>query len=394
MINLHLFNPGYEMSVMTGKTSYTPAKNVARLIKELSALPLWYAEDGDYVLTDEASFELLSEQLPEGIVPLGKPVLLSEENRESMDCSPWGISPEVLSRFERLKDRYGLDMNVPSWNGKLRELTSRRTSKKVLTLLREKGVEIPFVPEFVTSVEEAESYINELKGPVVLKTPFSSSGRGVLMLDKGILSDKDARWISGAIDKQGEVSVEPYLGKKLDFALEYISKGGEVEFDSISVFKTLDGGAYVGNMLNTQKELRKIIESYMYKGEFDRIVEVQAEALKQIYAPYYEGNIGIDMMIYMCDSFGAGVYPCVEINMRRTMGSVSADLYKKYVVEGSTGSYSIIAFGKDGEAFDYYNQNKLKPIEVENGRVKSGVLILTPVSPETKFVALMNVIRN
>jgi hypothetical protein len=214
------------------------------------------------------------------------------------------------------------------------------------------------------------------------------------MIEKNALSDKDIRWISGAIDKQGEVSIEPLLGRKLDFALEYRSKGGEVVFDSISVFKTMDGGAYVGNMLNTQSELRKIIESHMYEGEFDRIVEAQIDVLKQVYAPYYEGYIGIDMMIYMCDSSSVGVYPCVEVNMRRTMGSVSADLYKKYVVEGSTGYYSIIAFGKDGEALDYYNQNKLKPVEIENGRIKSGVLIITPVSSETKFVAQMNVIRN
>ena len=46
---IHFFNPGHETAILQGSENYTPPANVQRMIKELSYLPVWYADPADFV---------------------------------------------------------------------------------------------------------------------------------------------------------------------------------------------------------------------------------------------------------------------------------------------------------------------------------------------------------
>ena len=48
----------------------------------------------------------------------------------------------------------------------------------------------------------------------------------------------------------------------------------------------------------------------------EKIIDAQREALMEIIAPFYDGPAGIDMF----STTGNHINPCVEINLRQTMG--------------------------------------------------------------------------
>ena len=52
---LHLFNPGHETAIASGVRNYTPDAVVQKMMSDLSLLPLWYGNEGDYVLTSKAN---------------------------------------------------------------------------------------------------------------------------------------------------------------------------------------------------------------------------------------------------------------------------------------------------------------------------------------------------
>ena len=53
---IHFFNPGHETAILQGSENYTPPANVQRMIRELSYLPVWYADPEDFVFTGRDRF--------------------------------------------------------------------------------------------------------------------------------------------------------------------------------------------------------------------------------------------------------------------------------------------------------------------------------------------------
>ena len=70
------------------------------------------------------------------------------------------------------------------------------------------------------------------------------------------------------------------------------------------------------------------------------------------------------------------------------MGLVAHIFYNRFVKPGSTGKFVVDFFKKESEALRF--QQKMQqdfPLVVENEKIKSGFLNLTPISEETKYVA-------
>ena len=110
--------------------------------------------------------------------------------------------------------------------------------------------------KFCKKVREVEKYLILQNAPFVLKTPYSSSGRGLLWLPERKLTAKDRAWIEGALNKQGCVSIECALNKYQDFAMEFYSDGnGNIRYEGLSVFGAEKKGAYSGNVLGEQTYL-------------------------------------------------------------------------------------------------------------------------------------------
>ena len=61
--------------------------------------------------------------------------------------------------------------------------------------------------------------------------------------------------------------------------------------------------------------------------------------LSEIYGYLYTGCIGVDMLLYrQPDSLSWNIHPCVEINMRQTMGMVAVQIvgtvFRKLIIPG------------------------------------------------------------
>ena len=272
MPQLHLFNPGHEMEILCGKSHYTPPYTVQKMAVDLELLPTWYGGSGSFTLVRNVKSTPFITSLPKEFKPfLSSPMILNlmmkelyrrkkideKPNLPPLTATCWGISPRSLATYNELKQA-GMNIEVPEWKEEYAKLTNRQTSAECLALLQSNIPIVPYVkiPEFFSDTESIGRFVAENRAPFVIKTPFSSSGRGLYWLNENTLDTRALTWIRGALKKQAMVSVEPALEKLLDFAMEFYSDGqGAVQYLGLSVFETQSQGQFVECMLGTQESL-------------------------------------------------------------------------------------------------------------------------------------------
>jgi len=395
MQKLHIFNPGYEAGLLFGSARYTPPANVQCMQKELSLLPLWYADPSDSVWVERSIPSDFFSVFPSDFPPLAR--WISKENslnyREELNgkhVTPWGLSLQIIRHFEEMNQKEKLNLNIPEWKQEYVSLTGRRTAAICLSKIRERlsGDCLPEGASFYSSITGINEYIQNRTPPFVVKTPYSSSGRGVLWIRENVLSTKDSEWINGFIRKQGEVSIEKGLDKIVDFALEYsVADAGEISFEGISLFETGEKGAYTGNRLEPQNLIEKRLADLVGESVFRKIRQAVGEVILEVYGPFYRGNIGVDMMIYKDEKGRYLIHPCVEINMRYTMGMLAVKLFERYICLDSSGSFQLTY---DKNAYTHHTiMQKTYPPEWKSGKLLRGYLPLCPVYPETSYRAFV-----
>jgi hypothetical protein len=147
--------------------------------------------------------------------------------------------------------------------------------------------------------------------------------------------------------RQGTVIVEKKCHKVLDFAMEYYATPeGKVRYEGLSLFTTKKG-AYTGNLLLPEEEKEERLAQYFSPILLEEIKEKTERFLSDKIQRAYVGPLGVDMMVCRDDSAPSGqdirLNPCIEINMRRTMGHVALALSRK----GQRGTMSIDYDGKN-----------------------------------------------
>lgn len=390
MPQLHLFNPGHETAVLVGDKHYTPKANVLKMQKELALLPLWYGEKGDYVWTEE---KIDTTVLSRGLIP--NATLLSSDKLSSppttLIATPWGLSPQSLEAFDNLKDKLELPLQIPTWDSEFSALTGRHTAALCLDKIKQRLPNYPFpeTPVFYTHISALKEHLATHHPPFVIKTPYSSSGRGVLWIQSPMLAESEEAWIRGSIRKQRDISVEKGLQKLQDFALEfYLDKQGEIAYKGLSVFDTAEQkGTYSGNRLVAQDIMLKELLQSIDVTCFEKVKAAVMQTIKEIYGNTYTGYLGVDMMLYMDQSDAVRIHPCVEINMRYTMGMVAIRLFENYIAPTARG-YFYLSYEKDSLKQDTEMREKY-PLLLNNGRISKGYLSLCPVTAETRYRAYL-----
>lgn len=395
---IHYFNPGHETAVLLGSENYTPPATVQRMIRDLSYLPVWYADAGDYVFTEEILSPRFLTLQPKELRPFATPVTRKElcSKGEAMPdtlAAPWGLSPQSHNLFEGLKKQCRLPLSIPEWKEAYFALTGRQTAAKCLDKIREllPDQQVPVSAKFCKEVQEVEKYLILQNAPFVLKTPYSSSGRGLLWLPERNLSAKDCNWIAGALRKQGSISIECALNKYQDFAMEFYSDGeGNVRYEGLSVFGAERKGAYSGSVLGSQEYLSSFFVDHFGEATFLHIREAVQKAVQSIYGHVYTGYLGVDMLVYRKADNSFGIHPCIEINMRYTMGLVALRLSEKYLAPKARGDMNITYVSKAGVAYEKHCfMKKAFPLKIRGGKIKEGYLSLCPITKETRYSAYM-----
>ena len=141
------------------------------------------------------------------------------------------------------------------------------------------------------------------------------------------MNDYQRRWIQNVTAAQGCVVIETYCHKVKDFGMEFESDGkGLVRYLGLSLFHT-QNGAYVGNVLASEEEKCEMINRYVSEDLLRIVREKICDYLGVLYKGRFVGSFGVDMMVVRGDDQQHFLLnPCVEINLRRTMGHVALSL--------------------------------------------------------------------
>jgi hypothetical protein len=377
------------------------------MINDLELLPVWYGGEGSFTLVRNIKSSQFVSSFPKEIRSnLSSPMILSLMMKEifrrkrlgekpklpNLTAFPWGLSPRSISTFNELK-LGGLDIDIPEWDEEYIVLTRRQTAAECLTKLQEI---FPFtppitIPVFVTDVEGIEYYISKNAPPFVIKTPLSSSGRGLHWISSDKLEARDISWINNTLRKQESISIEPAYSKVFDFASEFYSDGkGDVKYLGLSVFETRSQGQFIGCMLGTQEQLLKKLNEYMSTEDYLFVVEQIRLVLAEKVGSKYTGYMGVDMMIYKSVDGDYAVHPFVELNMRYTMGLVAMQISRQFIHPGSQGLFRINYYVYDTMS-EHQRMLDSSPLFVENGKICSGYLSLCPVIQDTHYIAMLDV---
>lgn len=381
-MKLHIFNPENDLALADGGFNYCPPPAAMHIAKDLAALPLWFAAPGDAVLlqeeTDMEYHSRMSEQF-------GLPKLYESSLQPQItSIAPWGWSPQMRHRVKSMGFAESL---LPSKEeiASIRDLSNRKNVIEVLSRLSNFGTEIPPMPVYVESIDDAAEFVNSHPRSVV-KAPWSGSGKGILW-GIGSFERPMEQFCRGIIRRQGGLLCEHYLNAKVEFAMEFLALEKGVEFIGYSLFNT-ENGAYSGNILATEEVIETELCTYKPEVQLQEVKKqlcsIMGELLK---GSGYNGYFGIDMMVYD-NGDGARLNPCMEINLRMNMGTTALLFYKNFVSDCSTGKYRVEYFKNSGEAFKAHcAMHDAYPLAISNGKITEGYINLSPVTTESKYMA-------
>lgn len=326
---LHIFNPEHDLALASNLDNFTAPHAARELRAGLGFLPAFWAADGDAVLVDDAGYA--AKAFGKAATRLGLPsaARINFVTKEQLD----GLCPDKVEAWgwdTTLRNyllRNGIDAAVlPTLDrlDSIRTISHRQTAATVLASLT--AIEGTVGEAHTACDMDTIEALLARHGRIVVKAPWSSSGRGVRFIDAEISPQLEG-WIKNMLNKQGCLMVEAYYNKVKDFGMEFTSDGqGGVAYEGLSLFHTVNG-AYAGNILATEQAKQKMLERYADEFLLHRVREALIGSLSGICKGRYAGPLGVDMMIVArADGDGFLLHPCVEINLRRTMGHVALSL--------------------------------------------------------------------
>ncbi|MDR3341043.1 MAG: hypothetical protein LBT25_13335 [Candidatus Symbiothrix sp.] len=394
---IHYFNPGHETAVLNASKHYQPAAGIAKMQEDLAFLPAWYADFDDFVFVKNSlpdNFLSSIQALKQPASAICEQSLFEQSDKLfNQEISLWGISPQSIHFFEKIDWQYHLSLKIPAWKEEFRFLGSRFAAKEIISELVETVPEIEkaILPEFYSDLPEIEKVcLSALKAGfpdrLLLKSPYSSSGRGLVWLPPGKPTQSEKQIISGMLKKQSQVSIEMALDKQLDFSMHFeILSEGITQFTGYSVFQTNAKGVYENSLTDSRENLENRIAVYTGKDLLMQVRKQLTELLNKTYSPYYIGNIGVDMLVYKSGN-QFRLHPCVEINMRKSMGYLSIRLYENFIHPGSQGKFFVEYFRNPQILLEkHLALQKQYPLQIESNRICSGYLNLCPVNEQTNY---------
>lgn len=345
-MTLHIFNPEHDIALASGLANFTPPHAGRQLRRDLGFIPALWAAEGDTLIVDdvetaERGVQRLRRQLCREQSHALPPVKLCLASSKAMLCSddistvaPWGWDSALRARLLRL----GIGEQLLPKEEQItviKQLSHRRTAMQLLPLLRTEGT----VGEAFEcrTFEETADVVSRFDS-VVLKAPWSSSGRGLRFVAKSLDGKQEGwqrhsfdanqeGWLRNLLSKQGSVMVEPLYNKVKDFAMEFSCNGdGRVSYEGLSLFHT-QNGAYTGNILATESAKCEALSRYLPTALLQHVQTTICNRLSCVLKGHYAGPFGVDMMVVSHPrTDGFLLHPCVEINLRRTMGHVALAL--------------------------------------------------------------------
>ena len=334
MVDVYLFNPEHDLALAHGAHNYTAPPFARQLRHDLRLLPAWVATAGSYIaVPDDAPIDEDRRWLMDHHLDV-IPIAVSQIADLGTCCiHPWGwdatlryqllqmgVSPDDLPTVEQL------DI--------IRRLSHRRTSIAVHHALDDAFSPCPVE---LSSHEEVIAFMYQHPG-CYLKMPWSGSGKGIYRVIDPMGDSHVLRWIDGALKRQGSLLCEVGLDRVQDFAVECECCDGKTRLTGYSIFDSDFHSQFGMGRVAPMEELHQsLVKQY---PALDQVVDRLLKVLNILIAPHYDGPLGVDMMLYRNTDGTIALNPCVEVNLRMTMGMVTAAMGSRHALRGQ---FSIIS---------------------------------------------------
>ena len=280
-VTLYVFNPEHDLCLANGDPNYVPPQSALDFARRgKGVMQTLYGDDAVVIAADD--YAEWSRMTPDVVVDR---------------IVPWGWD----ARLKQTLLKQGADSALlPSdlYIDKLRDLQHRST---ILSLQP--------MAFSVRSASEVDSLLTEYKR-LVLKAPWSGSGRGLRWVD-GHLSTHDEAWLAKTVAAQRCAIAEVRYDVDQDFAFEFHIDHGIVRTVGLSLFAT-QSGIYRHNVLLSDDDIRDRV------GITPELESGLRHWLQLNIVPYYNGFLGVDLF-----STADGNLVVSELNLRHTMGLVA-----------------------------------------------------------------------
>lgn len=277
---LYVFNPEHDLCLANGDPNYVPPRSALDFARRgKRVMKMIYGDDIMVIAADD--FAEWREG-PEGYCA------------DVVSVVPWGWD----ARTRQVLIKQGLDESLLptlSYINKIRELQHRTT---ILSLQSDAFA--------VHSADEVNALLTKYPR-LVLKAPWSGSGRGLRWID-GELSSHDEAWIKKTSESQECIVAEERYEVRNDFAFEFYAGNGSVRMVGLSLFVT-QSGVYRYNILLSDNDIRSRV------GVTSELEKSLQQWLLSNIAPFYNGYLGVDFL-----QTADGRLVVSELNLRHTMG--------------------------------------------------------------------------
>lgn len=325
-MKLDIFNPEHDTALAANKAPFTPPHAARQLHHDLGFISAVWADEGDFVVVDD------KESAKESLKRIGyeslKCILIEPQDIAKLNAEPldeicvWGWDKAIKRRLSDLGLVCDNIMPTTELLDQWRIYSGRAwAAENILKPLKNADSNFVGSSSVATSVDEALNPCDLEEW--VLKSPWSCSGRGVRYVTRNSVTSQLQGWVANTIKQQGYIMVEPFYTKILDLAAEFYSDGkGRVRFLGLSLFETKNG-AYTGNIVAPEARKREVVSKYISLNILDKAIADIVSLTSLQFDGTYKGHFGIDMMVVAEKDRGFSLHPCVELNLRRTMGYVA-----------------------------------------------------------------------
>jgi hypothetical protein len=391
--DIYYYNSTCELAIANGDINYQPPKLLKEFENELGVLPLYFAKKNDVILLNDLPPASFTDSLANAGFVIPNLVNI-EDAKQNVDLVsspknflfPWGWSPAAhkeLGIFKNSCSSIFKKSPVYKWSEKQKQIYSKKTGVEVFERLLKRNEKewLPLVselPEVCTSHSSIEK-LQKRWGRVVVKSPWSSSGRGLQFLREGEYNKTNSQVISGFLKQQGYVIVSPWHDKLTDLSFHFYTKGnGEVDYCGQAVFITDKAGKYQGNYILPQpKSINNELKEFL-KDKVPEVEKMLKTAIEEsLLSSSYYGWMGVDAIVYEDENNNLKINPCLEINCRFNMGAMTLKL-REHIAKGSYGEWRV-SYGEKGNfARESKELQQKYPVVMEAGKIKEGYLALSP----------------
>jgi uncharacterized ferritin-like protein (DUF455 family) len=364
-----MFNPFAEGRIAHGK-SFTPNQYQRNLQRDLENLPQFLCRQDDVVLVERrpsTSFLNILKQsgcaLPE-FVELRAGLIdprCDLHERKIARLRPWAWGPDSVELLEPLFASVSAQDQNPTgyfnadiarlysktWSAaRLRQLLKQQANLHWLCTEHEVGVVADTVAGAIEAIEAIRRRGHQ---KIVIKEALGIAGHNAIRLLEPELLQNQLRWIANIVETGGELVIEPWLERELDFSVQLEMNAQGLKLLGYTELSSDSRGQYRGNRA-APGFARRICANLpgwfpSVRDISNRVQRLYSDLLAMLEQEFlkvgYRGPAGIDAFIYRTPDGECRLKPIVEINPRYTMGRLTLELMKQ-VVPGGEGRLRLI----------------------------------------------------